>query len=94
LWWVEHEDPRNPQYEEFVLPPLIEGLAYADDPNEDDLEFSFEGEVYTPPSPPEEAPYPVTGALAHEFTCYGELDPFEFGLDEPVEVPENPPVKP
>jgi hypothetical protein len=89
LWQVEHADPEQPRQEEFVLPPLIYGQAVADDPEEPDLSFTFEGVPYTPP--PGGPPYPITAALDYEFMCLGQLDPLEFGWDEPVYVPSDPP---
>ena len=93
LWWVEHADPDNPEAGEFVMPPGLTGTADADDPNDDDLVYDFEGVTYTPPQDPSEPPYDTTGALDYGFTLNGDEDPLASGEDKPVELPpvENDP---
>lgn len=85
LWWVLHADMENPEIAELVLPPLIAGTAAPDDPNEDDLDYDFEGTVYTPPQPPKEPPYPVTASLTFTFQRAMEPSPFEEESDEPAD---------
>ena len=89
LWWVEHADPNDPQDDEFTMPPHLQGTAAADDPNDADLDYDFEGQVYLAPTPPGEPPYDVTAALDYTFTPVGSNDPIGDGDDEPVEVPPD-----
>ncbi len=50
LWWIEHADPNSPDLAEFDTPPFIDGLADAQDPNDCDLDYEFEGVVYHEPA--------------------------------------------
>lgn len=86
LWWIEHQDPENPELSEFVMPPLLEGTADAQDPSNPDLHYRLEGVTYAPPPPPGRQPFDITAALDYQFTLVGEQDPFEEGKEEPVEV--------
>lgn len=90
LWWVAHADMGNILIAEFVEPPLVSGTADPVDVNEDDLDYNFEGGIYTPPASPREPPHPVTGALTYSFQRAAEPPPIEDGNDEPVEIPEGP----
>jgi hypothetical protein len=92
LWWVEHADPQEPQRAEFAQPPLLEGTAIAQDPQDADLDYYLEGVPYDPP--PEGPPFEVTAALDYSFTFVGSSEPEEEGDDEPVDLPprEDPPV--
>ncbi|MCG8404786.1 MAG: hypothetical protein MI923_06270 [Phycisphaerales bacterium] len=87
-WWVDHADTEKPEIEEFDMPPLLEGCATSQSPNIDDLDFSFEGQVYT--EPPGGAPYTITVALDYLFHIVGKVDPEEEGEDEPAELDEPP----
>ena len=66
LWWVDHADRYDPLPSEFVLAPIIAGLATAQDPADDDLDYFLGGVAYDPP--PGGPPYPTTAALDYEFT--------------------------
>jgi len=87
LWWVEHDDPNNPQNAEFTMPPRLEGTAAAEVLGDDDLEYDFAGLAYTPPEPAQQPPYEITSALDYTFTLVGDTDPIGSGEDEPVEIP-------
>ncbi len=63
LWWIDHADADEPQTEEFAEPPHLDGTGDAQDPNDDDLDYDFEGFTYTPPPPPAEPPYTVTASF-------------------------------
>ncbi len=65
LWWIEHADPLDPHRSEFVMPPLLEGVAAAEDPADPDLDYSIEGVTYNAPPEP---PFEVTAALDYTFT--------------------------
>ena len=84
LWWIEHADRSDPQLSEFDDPPHLVGLAAAENPNNDDLEYDFQGASYTPP--PGGPPWDPTGALGFEFTIDGQSTPFLDETDEPVEI--------
>lgn len=88
LWWVEHADIENPELSEFCLPPLLEGCAESKDPADEDLDYSFEGHVYT--EPPGGRPYDITVALDYLFQRVGKSNPEEEGDDEPAELDEVP----
>lgn len=84
LWWIDHADANDPQEEEFVLPPHLTGTATAQDPNDDDLDYDFEGMAYAEPTSPEEPPYEITAAMDYIFLPPIVLPP---PVDrEPVEV--------
>ena len=87
LWWVEHDDPSNPQNAEFTMPPRLQGTAAAEQFASDDLDYDFAGKTYTAPEPPEEPPYQFTAALDYTFTLVGDDDPVGSNEDEPVEIP-------
>jgi hypothetical protein len=87
LWWVTHEDPNEPTNDEFVVPPHLHGIADAQDPGGDDLEYDVEGKTYVPPALPELPPHEITAALDYEFTVVGDDEPVGGGKDEPVEIP-------
>lgn len=42
-WWVEHEDPSEPETEEFAVPPALSDTAESNDPNGSDLKYDSEG---------------------------------------------------
>ena len=89
IWWVSHADVHNPAIAEFVEPPLVSGTATPVDQNEDDLDYDFEGEVYSPPAPPGEPPHEVTGSLTYTFQRALEPEPIEEADDEPVDVDDG-----
>ena len=91
LWWVLHNDPDSPQPSEFDMPPLLEGVAIPEDPNDEDLDYSFDGVAYTPP--PQGPPFEITFASDHSFTLVGASKAFKEGDDEPGELdpPEHDP---
>jgi len=88
LWWIDHADGTFPDVSEFDLPPLMVGTAAADDPNDDDLEFDFEGVTYT--TPPGGDPYANNVALTY-FLALAPTPtvPIEEGGDEPVDVADQ-----
>ena len=49
LWWVEHSDAAFPALDEFTLPPNLVGLAIAQDPTDNNLDYDFKGVAYVPP---------------------------------------------
>lgn len=51
FWWIEHNDPLNPEAGDFKVPPRIIGLAVAQDEGNDDLVYDFEGSS-NPATPP------------------------------------------
>ena len=83
LWWIKHADPEDPVLSEFLLPPLLEGVAKAEDPGNDDLEYMVEGVTYDPP--PGGPPFEPTAALDYQYALVGQKTPPEEGDDEPVE---------
>lgn len=87
LWWVEHVDPVVPTPSEFSMPPRMLGMAIAQGPRAEELEYDFEGGQY--PVPPEGSPYGDPVALTYSFTENGDPQPTEEGEDEPVEVPNG-----
>ncbi len=91
LWWIEHADPEAPEESEFVLPPWLAGIATADNPQDDDLDYDLEGVEYSPPPLPGDPPYENTAALDYSFTLSQEEEPLEEGDDEPVDVPPDDP---
>ena len=84
LWWVTHGDPDEPKLDEFVLPPSMNGTAAAEEPSDEDLDYTIQGIAYSPP--PGGPPFDVTGSLSYSFTIQGESEPEAEGDDEPVEV--------
>ncbi|MCG8406726.1 MAG: hypothetical protein MI923_16140 [Phycisphaerales bacterium] len=86
LWWLSHADGNNPTVEEFTEPPLIQGTATN---ATNDLDYDFEGTVYTPPAPPQQPPYPVTSLLCYTFHIVGEPDPEADEDDEPADTNDD-----
>jgi len=89
LWWVTHADPDDPQRSEFTVPPALEGVADAANPNDPDLEYEFEGHTYTPPQGG--PPYQVTGTMTQRFAIVvivpvDPIIPPWPDPDEPVEI--------
>lgn len=85
LWWIDHADGTFPDVAEFDMPPLLVGTAAADDPNDDDLEYDFEGVTYT--TPPGGDPYAHNVALTYFLALAPEpMVPLEEGDDEPVDI--------
>lgn len=94
LWWIEHADPEAPVDAEFVLPPLLEGTAIAQDAADPDMDYSFEGLVYVPPPEPEDSPYETTGALDCLCWLVGEPGPEVDTTGDATEVKrdQDPPI--
>lgn len=67
LWWITHADPDNPALAEFDMPPLIDGLAAAQETSEPDLEYELEGVTYFPPPSPLGPHFAITAALDLKF---------------------------
>lgn len=42
-WWIDHQDPEDPQTYEFTMPPEIAGLAPSVDTEVPDLAYTLEG---------------------------------------------------
>ena len=82
LWWVEHDDPMDPEASEFASVPYIEGLADATDPQDDDLEYELEGDFYAGGAPPYEVTSSGTAYSIRQMAQEPEVD-IE---DEPVEI--------
>ncbi len=83
LWWVDHADLNDPQPEEFVMPPFVDGTAdYQGSQEEPALDYDFEGvalglsEYY----------FTVTAALTFIFTEENETTCLICRNFEPVEV--------
>ena len=88
LWWIEHDDPKNPVNREFLIPPLIYGTAGHVNPSEAALEFEFEGDLYV--APPGGAPFPETASLTTLLKEEGNPTPKKDEEKEPVEMPTDP----
>lgn len=86
LWWLSHADGNNPTVDEFTEPPLIQGTAAN---ATSDLDYDFEGAVYTPPAPPGQPPFTVTSSLCYRFHIVGEPSPEEDEEDEPAETDDD-----
>ncbi|MCG8406774.1 MAG: hypothetical protein MI923_16380 [Phycisphaerales bacterium] len=86
LWWLSHDDSNNPTVDEFTEPPLMQGTATN---VSTDLDYDFEGTLYTPPAPPQQPPYPVTSSLCYRFHIVGEQDPEADEQDEPAETDDD-----
>jgi hypothetical protein len=52
LWWVYHADENAPADDEFVMPPRMYGTAAAQNPQDLDLDYDFEGKDYSYSNPP------------------------------------------
>ncbi len=89
LWWIDHVDGNAPDLSEFVIPPLIEGVATPEIPANEDLEYMLEGSVYTPPSIPDQPPFDVTTALSYTFKKAQEQEPDAEADDVPVDTDED-----
>ena len=84
LWWIKHADPERPVLSEFLLPPLLEGVATAQDSENEGLEYTVEGVPYVPEREGKPA-LDLIAALDYEFAVLGQRSPPEQGNDEPVE---------
>ena len=83
LWWIEHADPEDPKLTEFDMLPSIDGTTDADDPNNTDLDYEFEGGACDTSC---QQMYGGTGvALTYTLTMEGENQPEEDEEDEPAE---------
>lgn len=83
-WWINHADPANPQLAEFAQPPHLWGTAMADDPNQNNLDYDFQGT-----GPMGLTPWEPTGWLDYELAVEGESQPLDEGEDEPVEIDDE-----
>jgi hypothetical protein len=63
-----------------LLPPRLVGTAATQIPNDEDLDYEFEGRPYTPP--PEGAPYEKTAALTYTFAAAESGTPVKSAVDE------------
>lgn len=79
LWWVDHADFDDPQPDEFLMPPFIDGTAEGV-AQESDLDYEFEGKVL----PTEEDYFTATAALTLDFWL--NQTPLINRTAEPVEV--------
>lgn len=88
LWRVVHDDPTAPRQDEFSVLPWMVGIAQSSDLALDDLLYDLHGSVYV--SPPEGAPYAITGSLSYVLaTETTPSDPVAEGDDEPIEIPDT-----
>jgi hypothetical protein len=85
LWWVEHDDPDDPQASEFADVPALWGTAEPETPGAADLDYEFEGD-YFEAEPPANPPYSQTGLLTAYLIRKGADDPDAEVDDEPVEI--------
>ena len=83
LWWVQHDDPKNPKGKDFDVTPWLVGMAQADDPNNDDMRYDFIGATYTGQGPHYDGS--VSG-MAYVLAPEGEEEPELEGDDEPGEI--------
>jgi hypothetical protein len=83
LWWVEHADLKDPQPDEFVMPPHVNGAAGAQGAQEEpDLDYEFEGVELAVT----DQYFAVTAGLTFKFIENGESTPLISRSSEPVEV--------
>lgn len=83
LWWVDHADLNDPQPEEFVMPPFVDGTADSQGAQEEaDLDYEFEGVELVA----SQSWFAVTAALTFKFILNGETTPLINRTFEPVEV--------
>ena len=83
LWWVEHVDISHPLAEEFDNTPKLAGIAVANDPYDDDMEYDMVGKTFSGEFPRYDE---RVSAQTLTLTFVGEEEPEEEGDDEPVEV--------
>lgn len=86
LWWIDHEDGDSPLDSEFAVTPKMEGTAEAQGLNDDDMDYTLEGDTYSPlPS--------LFGADVSSqtfvFTFVGESTPYIDGTDEPTAIDDD-----
>lgn len=81
LWWVTHGDPQAPVLEEFLTTPLLQGVATADDPVDEDLAYEILAEEATPSTP-----YQTTATVTYALAAADTSEPVKDGTDEPVET--------
>ena len=85
LWWIDHADQADPQLDEFASPPHLQGVATANDSNDDDLEYDFQGCSLAGSGDP----WVPTAWLDYEFTIEGQPAAIAYGTDEPIEIEED-----
>ncbi len=88
LWWVEHENPENPNVSEFAAVPQLIGTATPISPDNDFLQYEFRGDgLTTIPS----KPTLLAAKMTFKFKKQEDPIPLEEEEDEPVEIdPPNP----
>ncbi len=86
LWWIDHDDGSALDVSEFVIPPLIEGVATPEAPQNDYLEYQLEGGLYTPPPQPGEPHFDVTTSLSFIFKRLSEPEPDAEADDLPADT--------
>jgi len=86
LWWVEHEEPTNPQRSEFKVLPWLVGTAETQDAKFSDLDYDVIGEA-----PPANSIYATTARVSYRLQAANPSEPIEpvndDNDDEPVEIP-------
>jgi hypothetical protein len=81
LWWILHQNANEPQIGEFLLPPLLTGIAPAVDPEDANLQYALQGSTNQP-----SGPFEHTAALTYSFRTPEFSVAFKEGTDEPVET--------
>lgn len=87
VWWVEHDDPLDPDTIEFSSPPFFEGTAEARNQGDPDMDYELEGGNCD--SSCQSLFDGRVTAFDFELRLVGENDPEEEGDDEPIEIPEG-----
>ena len=86
VWWVDHDDPMDPDTLEFALPPFFEGRAASKDQSDPDLDYELEGGYCD--SSCSQLFDGRAAVLIHWWEYVGNQVPEAEGT-EPVEVPEG-----
>lgn len=86
LWWIDHQDGDLPIDSEFAVTPTMQGTAQAQDRNDDDMDYTLEGDTYSP------LPSLFGGDVSSQtfdFTFVGENTPYIDGTDEPTAIDDD-----
>ncbi len=83
LWWTEHEDPQQITAAEFNELPYVEGVALADDPAEEDLDYDIQGHGETVI---QSAPTATASRMTYAFSKLQSSQLLVEGEEDPVEV--------